>query len=339
VLSSSGSKANQRPARILFVDDEPLVLEGLRRSVHKEFSADLAVGPEEGLTRLRSSGPYAVVVSDMRMPHMDGAEFLATVSAIAPDSVRVILTGCGDVETAKRAVNEGRIFQFLTKPVTAGQILVALRDCVAQYHHGRHQKERLAGAVKALEELDVGTLAALARAIDAKSKWTAGHSERVTHVALKIAHSMGLPARDLQILHRGGLLHDIGKIGIPTHLLDKPGRLNPAEMEIMRAHVTIGVRILEPIPCFHEVICLVAQHHEHFDGVGYPAGLAGESISLHARIVAAADAYDAITSDRPYRQRSSPSRALEILRRQSGTKFDPQVIEAFARAADSDQLG
>jgi HD-GYP domain-containing protein (c-di-GMP phosphodiesterase class II) len=101
--------------------------------------------------------------------------------------------------------------------------------------------------------------------------------------------------------------------------------------------VTIGVRILEPIPCFHEVVCLVAQHHEHFDGAGYPA--AGESISLHARIVAAADAYDAITSDRPYRQRSSPSRALEILRRQSGTKFDPQVIEAFARAADSDQLG
>ena len=226
------------------MDDEPLVLEGLRRSVYKEFSADLAVGPAEGLTRLRNSGPYAVVVSDMRMPNMDGAEFLATVNAIASDSVRVILTGCGDVETAKRAVNEGRIFQFLTKPVTTEQILAALRDCVPQHHHGRHQKERLAGAVKALEELDVGTLTALARAIDAKSKWTAGHSERVTQVALKIAHSMGLPARDLQVLHRGGLLHDIGKIGIPTHLLDKPTPLDPAEMEIMRAHVTIGVRIL-----------------------------------------------------------------------------------------------
>jgi HD-GYP domain-containing protein (c-di-GMP phosphodiesterase class II) len=110
-------------------------------------------------------------------------------------------------------------------------------------------------------------------------------------------------------------------------------------MEIMRAHVTIGVRILEPIPCFHEVVCIVAQHHEHLDGAGYPAGLAGENNSLLAGIVAAADAYDAITSDRPYRQRSSPSRALEILRSQSGTQFDPQVIEAFARAADSDQLG
>jgi DNA-binding NtrC family response regulator len=120
------------PTRILFVDDEPLVLEGLRRSVYKEFVADLAVGPEEGLAKLRSSGPYAVVVSDMRMPAMDGAEFLATVHAISPDSIRVMLTGCGDLESAKRAVNEGRVFQFLTKPVTSAQILAALRASVAQ---------------------------------------------------------------------------------------------------------------------------------------------------------------------------------------------------------------
>ena len=123
----SGLPANRYDQiRILFVDDEPLVLEGLRRSVHKEYTADLAAGPEEGLAKLRSTGPYAVVVSDMRMPAMDGAEFLATVHAISPDSIRVMLTGCGDLESAKRAVNEGRVFRFLTKPVTCEQILTAL---------------------------------------------------------------------------------------------------------------------------------------------------------------------------------------------------------------------
>jgi putative nucleotidyltransferase with HDIG domain len=197
----------------------------------------------------------------------------------------------------------------------------------------------LEGAVKALEQLDVGTLAALARAIDAKSAWTLGHSERVTGLALKIAHTMGVPARDLQIVHRGGLLHDIGKIGTPTSILDKPGKLDPEEMQLMRDHVTIGVRILEPIPCFHEVLSIVAQHHEWFDGSGYPAGLAGENISLHARIVALADTYDAIISDRPYRKRIPKPRAIEIVQHQSGTQFDPKVIEVFMSLVDIAQLG
>ena len=120
-------------ARVLLVDDEPLVLEGLRRSVHREFVADLAGGPEEGLAKLRKHGPYPVVVSDMHMPGMDGAKFLATVRTISPDSIRVMLTGSNDVETAVRAVNEGQIFRFLTKPVTAETLLATLRACIAQY--------------------------------------------------------------------------------------------------------------------------------------------------------------------------------------------------------------
>lgn len=240
-----------------------------------------------------------------------------------------MLTGCGDLESAKRAVNEGRVFRFLTKPVTSEQIVAALRAAVDEYREGRSQKEQLEGAVKALEQLDVGTLAALARAIDAKSAWTAGHSGRVTALALKIAHAMALPARDLQIVHRGALLHDIGKIGTPTAILDKPGKLDPEEMQLMRDHVTVGVRILEPIPCFHEVVAIVAQHHEWFDGSGYTAGLARENINLHARIVALADTYDAIISDRPYRRRLPKPQAIEIVRHQSGTQFDPRVVKVF----------
>lgn len=324
--------------QVLFVDDEPLVLEGLRRSVHKEFLADLAAGSEEGLEKLRHAGPYAVVISDMHMPGMDGVEFLATVRILSPDSIRVMLTGDNELEVAMRAVNEGSIFRFLRKPAGAEQILTALRAGVTQYRARRSEKEHLEVTVKALEQLDVGTLTALARAIDAKSTWTAGHSERVTNLAMKIANSMGLPARDLQIVHRGGLLHDIGKIGTPATILDKPGELEVEEIKIMREHVTIGVRILEPVPCFREILPIVAQHHEWFDGSGYPAGLAGENISLHARILTVADAYDAITSDRPYRKGIARQQAFEILTSKAGTQFDPIVINVFRRLHTTGQL-
>lgn len=325
-------------ARVLLVDDEPLVLEGLRRSVHAEFVADLAGGPEEGLAKLRKDGPYPVVVSDMRMPGMDGAQFLAMVRTISPDSIRVMLTGQSDMETAVRAVNEGQIFRFLTKPVTRKTLLATLRDCIAQYHAARLEKNQLKITIEALEQLDLGTLTALARAIDAKSAWTAGHSERVTNLALEMGHAMGLPATSLGIIHRGGLLHDIGKIGTPPDVLDKPGRLEPEEMQIMQDHVKIGVRILEPIPCFREALPMVAQHHEWFDGSGYPAGLAGENISLHARILAVADCYDAIVSDRPYRRGLPKRQAIEILIQRSGKQFDPMVIEVFMRLTAADQL-
>jgi len=272
------------------------------------------------------------------MPGMDGAEFLATVRIIAPDSVRVMLTGHSDMEAAMRAVNEGRIFRFLSKPVTAKQLLAALHACVAQYHAARSEKEQLETTVEALEQLDLGTLTALARAIDAKSAWTAGHSERVTNLALKMGHVLGLSARDLQIMHRGGLLHDIGKIGTPPEILDKPGKLDAEEMQIMQDHVKTGVRILEPIPVFREALPIVAQHHEWFDGSGYPAGLAGENISVHARILAIADCYDAVVSDRPYRKGLPKQQALEMLRQKSGTQFDPTLIELFMQMVAADQL-
>jgi len=339
---------NQRPrpetggcdeTRVLLVDDEPLVLEGLRRSVSTEFAADLAEGPEEGLAKLKEDGPYPVVVSDMRMPGMDGAKFLALVRTISPDSIRVMLTGHGDMEAATRAVNEGQIFRFLTKPVTPETLLATLRECTVQYHATRLEKEKLKITIEALEQLDLGTLTALARAIDAKSAWTAGHSERVTNLALKLGNAMGLPDKSLAILHRGGLLHDIGKIGTPLTILDKPGNLDPEEMQFMRDHVKIGVHILEPIPCFREALPIVAQHHEWFDGSGYPAGLAGENISLHARILTVADCYDAIVSDRPYRKGLPKRQAVEILTRNSGTQFDPKVIEVFMGLTAAGELG
>src|SRR5882724_7139761 len=210
-------------------------------------------------------------------------------------------------------------------------------------HHASQVTDQLAVAfsnvqlIEALEQLHLGTLTALARAIDAKSAWTSGHSERVTHLAMKIGVAMGLPSRELQIMQRGGLLHDVGKIGTAGQILDKPGTLEPQELQLMRDHVQIGVRILEPIAAFADALPIVAQHHEWFNGGGYPVGLAGEAISLHARIFAVADCYDAMVSDRPYRKGMPIHRVVEILKAKSGTQFDPRVIDVFVRLCAEDE--
>jgi HAMP domain-containing protein len=183
--------------------------------------------------------------------------------------------------------------------------------------------------IEELDELNWGTLYALARAIDAKSNWTAGHSERVTELALKIGQAMGLDQNKLDDLHRGGLLHDLGKIGIPPEILDKAGKLTDEEYQLMREHVRIGARILEPIEAYAGIVPVVLHHHEYYDGSGYPDGLKGEAIDLGARIFTVADHYDALISDRPYRAGLPREKVIGFIEEDSGTKFDPKVVKAF----------
>jgi putative nucleotidyltransferase with HDIG domain len=183
--------------------------------------------------------------------------------------------------------------------------------------------------IKELDQLSWGTLRALARAIDAKSPWTAGHSERVTGWAMKIGRVLGLSNEEIDALHRGGLLHDLGKIGVPPEILDKPGKLTAEEEKIMRQHAELGARILEPIAAYADVIPMVLQHHERFGGAGYPYGIDGGVISLGARIFAVADSFDAMTSDRPYRKAMDWGRATEIIKQESGKQFDPKIVQAF----------
>ncbi|MGB5993821.1 MAG: HD domain-containing phosphohydrolase, partial [Candidatus Deferrimicrobiaceae bacterium] len=188
-----------------------------------------------------------------------------------------------------------------------------------------------AGLLEELAQSNWGAMTALARTVDTKSPWTAGHSERVTELALKIGREMGLTAKELDLLHRGGLLHDVGKIGVPGKILDKPDKLTAEEFALIREHPEKGSRILEPIPAFRDVIPIVSQHHEKFDGKGYPRGLSGEQISLGARILAVADVYDALAADRPYRPAFPPDMVHAIIDKSIGTHFDPVVVQAFQK--------
>lgn len=189
-----------------------------------------------------------------------------------------------------------------------------------------------------LEQLNWGTLTALARAIDAASAWTAGHSERVAKLAAQVGELMNLEDDALESLRRGALLHDIGKIGVGIDLVNKTGPLTEGEAEAVREHVNVGARILEPIASYADLIPIVQSHHERFDGKGYPKGVSGEEIDLRARILAVADTFDALTSDRPYRQGLPMKTAIEVVRNASGTQFDPEVVEAFFRLVDKGDM-
>lgn len=182
-----------------------------------------------------------------------------------------------------------------------------------------------------LEELFMGTIRSLSSAIDTKSKWTAGHSERVTKYAMQIGTEMGLRENELKNLELAGLLHDIGKIGTFEAVLDKQGKLTDDEVKLIRQHPTKGAEILSPIKQLKEIIPAVKYHQEFYDGSGYPEGLKGEAIPLIARIVGTADAIDAMSADRPYRKGKAMDAVVEELKRCSGTQFDPKVVECFLR--------
>jgi putative nucleotidyltransferase with HDIG domain len=208
--------------------------------------------------------------------------------------------------------------------------------------HARQLADQVAVAlsnsrlIDELKALTWGTLEAFARAIDAKSPWTAGHSERVTAMAMRIARQLGHSDSELEVLHRGALLHDIGKLGISVKLLDKPGRLDDDEIQQVMNHPSIGGRILQPITAFADILPIVEQHHEKFDGTGYPQKLAGDEIDINARILAVADTYDAMTSDRPYRKGFDHEKAVRLILEETGTQFDPRVLKAFMVAIGED---
>jgi putative nucleotidyltransferase with HDIG domain len=182
-------------------------------------------------------------------------------------------------------------------------------------------------------------LSVLSRAIEARDPYTQGHSARVTALAESIALRLGWSEERLALLHVGGPLHDIGKLGVSDDVLSKPGRLDDDELAQIREHPKLGARILLRIAAFRQAIPYVLYHHERWDGTGYPTGRAGEEIPLEARVLAVADAFDAMTSDRPYRPALSRAEALDEVSRCAGTQFDPEIVRIFLELfAEADEL-
>jgi putative nucleotidyltransferase with HDIG domain len=334
--------------RLLIVDDEPEVRSVLRDLLSVTYECVEASSAEEALQQLRGS-EYQLVVSDITMSGMSGLDMIPHVKDVAPDTVIVMISGMQTIESAIEALRMGA-FDYLMKPFDLRQAEAAVARALehhelvtAKRRYENHLEElveqRTAELDHALDSLEGAyrtTLQALTAALETRDAETHGHSERVVTFSLRLGREYGLVGPQMKALEFGSLLHDIGKIGVPDAILRKPAKLTEEEWIRMREHPLHGQQILRGIEFLEGASKVVAQHHEKWDGSGYPLGLKTEEIDVCARIFSVADAFDAITSNRVYREGRSYEAAAKELDEWAGRQFDPQVVEAFHRVPRED---
>jgi putative nucleotidyltransferase with HDIG domain len=327
---------------VLVVDDESAFGQALCTRIKLAgFRSSFAVSGHEALGILQS-GHFDAVLSDLRMPGLGGLELLSSVRKDYPWLAFLLLTGLEDASIGAQAIKDGAD-DYLVKPLNAADVLRNLRRALERKRVERkapasrrpletmalEQTAQLRSALQSAQESYENTLLALGAALDLRDGQTGGHSRRVCRYSLEIANRMGCSEAQLETLRRGALLHDIGKLAVPDAILLKPGKLDSQEWNIMRSHVQIGYDLLRRIPFLRDAAELVLSHHERYDGSGYPRGLRGEQIPLNARIFAVADAFDAMTTPRPYQPTRPIPQAIEEIASQAGWQFDPPVVQAF----------
>jgi len=355
-----------RQHTVLFVDDEVNILRALQRMLRSEPVELLTASSPEQALALVEREDVQVVVTDQRMPEMTGVDLLSTIRERNPQIVRMLMTGYAEMGIAVDAINRGEIFRLITKPWHDEELKATLRQAFDHYdlkgeikrlnQVTREQnfkfqdmnknleekvRERTQQLAEKNEELQTGyvqTVLALAGAIDAKDTYTRGHSERVGVYASRIARELGLDREKIKRVYISGILHDVGKIGIPDAIITKPARLTAEEYEEIKRHPEIGARILEPVQFLSEVVPCVRHHHEWFDGStsGYPDQLRGDQIPLPSRIILVADTIEAMTSNRPYRKGLPLDVVIRELHKYSGSQFDPAVVEALMKLLDDE---
>jgi putative nucleotidyltransferase with HDIG domain len=334
--------------RLLIVDDEVEVRGVLCDLLSDRYVCAEAASAEDALSQLRATY-YELVISDITMSGMTGLDMIPHVKRISPDTVIVMISGMQTIESAINALRLGA-FDYLMKPFDLRQAEAAVARAlehhellVAKQRYENHLEElvdqrtaELDQALGSLENAYRSTLRALTSALEARDAETHGHSERVVTFSLRLGREYGLSSAEMKALEFGSLLHDIGKIGVPDAILRKPGKLTDEEWVRMREHPMHGQQILRGIKFLEGAARVVAQHHEKWDGSGYPAGLKCEEIDICARIFSVADAFDAITSDRVYRQGRPYEAAAQELNEWANRQFDPKVVEAFHRVPKED---
>ena len=334
--------------RILIVDDEVEITEILADLLSDDYQCLKAASAEQALDLL-GQNQFQLVISDITMPGMSGLDMIPHVKQLSPETVVVMISGMQTVESAIGALRLGA-FDYLMKPFDLRQVEAVVKRAlehhdlvVAKQRYENHLEElveqrtaELDRALNSLEGAYRSTLKALTAALETRDSETHGHSERVVSYSLRLGREYGLNAEQMKALEFGSLLHDIGKIGVPDSILRKPAKLTEEEWVRMREHPMHGQQILRGIEFLQGAARVVAQHHEKWDGTGYPLGLRTEEIDINARIFAVADAFDAITSDRVYRRGKSYEAAAQELDDWAGRQFDPKVVEAFHRVPRED---
>jgi putative nucleotidyltransferase with HDIG domain len=327
--------------RLLIVEPHDGTRRTLLDFLSPNYECDEAASAGTAFEKI-AAAEFGVVISNFDLPETSGLELLSSIRFLAPGT-SVILTG--ENKSAEEVIGAFRAgaFDFLQKPFKLREIADTVEKAFERFkaqrlreNYGRHlekmvadRNESLDKALGNIENSYRTTLKALVQALEARDFETHGHSERVVTFSLRLAYELGLEREKMRDLELGALLHDIGKIGVPDSILRKPAKLTEREWERMKLHPMLGAKILRNIPFLEGAAKVVAQHHERWDGQGYPNGLRGEKIEIIARIFAVADAFDAMISDRIYRKGRSYEDAIAELDKHAGTQFDPLIIEAF----------
>jgi response regulator RpfG family c-di-GMP phosphodiesterase len=303
---------------VLLVADEANILGALvRLFLDRDVRVLRAGSGEEALGIVRTE-PVAVVVSDNLMQGMRGVDLLSRVRDLSPDTVTVLLTGQADLPAAIEAINRGEVFRFHEKPWVDDEIVRTVEEGVR-----RHQ------VVRSLRHGDEAALRSIAQTIELRDPYTRGHCDRMAAFSLKIAEALRLPEGTQQAIKHGSWLHDCGKIGVPEAILNCPGKLPAADFEVIKKHPGWGADVGRQANLPGEVINIILYHHERFDGRGYPTGAKGTEIPLEARIVAVADVFDAISTDRPYAKGYERAEAIRVVGVLRGAALDPQLVDIF----------
>jgi len=327
---------------ILIVDDEKDIRQLLYQRLKSEgYHCGEAGNAGEALTYLGHSSTD-VVLLDIKMPGKSGMQLLPEIKERYPDVVVIMATGISDMDTAIESVRQGA-YDYLTKPFNLGEVVHSVKGAMEKRRlelelrdYQQRLEQKVEEQAKEISRTFLGAMQALSFALEAKDSYTAGHSRRVTDIALAIGKKLALKEDELEDLRWGALLHDIGKIAVDPLIVNSPGKLTAEEYEHIMTHTIVGASIVGPVVRNKRITEVIEHHHAHYDGSGLKQKLKGKNIPLLARIVAVADAYDAMTSTRSYRAALSREEALAEIRWEIGRQLDPRVANIFLQMSTAD---
>jgi len=341
---------------ILLVDDEPSILTSLYRVFRKEeYEVLISDDPLEALDMLKERNVH-LIMSDYRMPTLDGITFLRNAMKLQPDAIRIVLSGYAESSVIIAAINDGGIYKFITKPWEDDLLKVEVRHALERYELGstnrrllediKRQNEELKSInqllsekINEIQESILCTIEMLSYILKTKNHKLPTNIEEIDRISLKVAHKLVLTEEEAKALCIAAKLNDLGNIGIDSGILNKPEKLTPEERKEVEQHPVIGETILSFLKGFETVSRVIRHHHENYDGSGYPDGLKGEDIPVIARIIHLLDVYDALISHRPYRPAMEYLDVKRILLESKGKKFDPEILDIFIEVLEGKEEG